>query len=100
MLKELLSPIYNDAFVYSFSLNARFKIMCFTFSKTTRISMQRNKMKEQLVSCTNCKYFKVICKKNIKMYSGFIRPMCKPDIGDGSNDSTHRADQTVDMGIV
>jgi hypothetical protein len=55
MLNELLSPIYNhnDAFVYSFSLNARFKIMCFTFSKTTQISMQRNKMKEQLVSLTD-----------------------------------------------
>ena len=62
--------------------------------------MQRNKMKEQLVSLTFCKYFKVICKKNINMYSGFIRPMCKPDIGDDSKSSTHRADQTVDMGIV
>ena len=60
--------------------------------------MQRNKMKEQ--TCTFCKYFKVICKKDINMYSGFIRPMCKPDIGDGSNDSTHRADQTVDMGAI
>ena len=61
--------------------------------------MQRNKMKEQLISCT-CKYFKEICKKNINMYSGFIRHMCKPDIGDDSKGSTQRADQTVDMGIV
>ena len=43
MLNELLSPIYkhNDAVVYSFSLNARFKIMCFTFSDNTDIHAEK-----------------------------------------------------------
>jgi 16S rRNA C1402 (ribose-2'-O) methylase RsmI len=39
-------------------------------------------------------------KNNINMYSGSLPPMCKPDIGDDSKGSTHRVDQTVDMGIV
>jgi hypothetical protein len=43
MLNELPSPIYkhNDAFAYSFSLNARFKIMCFTFSDNTDIHAEK-----------------------------------------------------------